>query len=300
VARGANENTVFSVSHPVKVQGQTLAAGRYGLHMIAGEKEWTIIFSKNSTSWGSFSYEPSEDALRVQTVPQAAPSVNGSAMSSSTGSRIARRSPSSGRAAVPFTIEVPDPVGLYVENLRNELRDRAGFTWQGWDAAANYLLQQNRDLGLALQWSENAVALPGVGQANFSTLSTKAQILDKLSRTDEAKAVMATALELPGLRRSRSTSTAGSCSRRERRPRQWRSSRRTRSASATRGPFTSGWRAATPRWATTKRRSSTHRRPCSGSRPVEQEQPGCRDREAEAGQGHERGLIAAGGACEEQ
>jgi tetratricopeptide (TPR) repeat protein len=51
---------------------------------------------------------------------------------------------------------------------------------------------------LALQWSENAVALPGVGQANFSTLSTKAQILVKLSRTDEAKAVMATALELPG------------------------------------------------------------------------------------------------------
>jgi tetratricopeptide (TPR) repeat protein len=46
---GANENTVFSVSHPVKVQGQTLAAGRYGLHMIAGEKEWTIIFSTLST-----------------------------------------------------------------------------------------------------------------------------------------------------------------------------------------------------------------------------------------------------------
>lgn len=196
---GANENTVFSVSHPVKIQGQTLAAGRYGLHMIAGEKEWTIIFSKNSTSWGSFSYEPSEDALRVQTVPQAA------AFREWLSYEFIERKPDRATVAlewdelrVPFTIEVPDPAGLYVENLRNELRDRAGFTWQGWNDAANYLLQQNRDLGLALQWSENAVALPGVGQANFSTLSTKAQILDKLSRADEARAVMATALDLPG------------------------------------------------------------------------------------------------------
>ena len=50
----------------------------------------------------------------------------------------------------------------------------------------------------ALTWSENAIALPGVGQANFRTLSTKAQILNKLSRTSEADAVMATALDLPG------------------------------------------------------------------------------------------------------
>jgi tetratricopeptide (TPR) repeat protein len=77
------------------------------------------------------------------------------------------------------------------------LRDRAGFTWQGWNDAATYLLQQNRDLDLALKWSENAVAMPSIGEANFATLSTKAQILEKLSRADEAKAIMATALDLP-------------------------------------------------------------------------------------------------------
>ena len=54
---GANENTVFSVSHPVLVEGKQLAAGRYGLHMLAGESEWTIIFSKNSSSSGSFFYD---------------------------------------------------------------------------------------------------------------------------------------------------------------------------------------------------------------------------------------------------
>jgi hypothetical protein len=197
---GANENTVFTVSHPVKIQGQALPAGRYGLHMIAGEKEWTIIFSKNSTSWGSFSYDPSEDALRVQATPAQAP------FREWLSYEVVERRPDRATMAlewdelrVPFTIEVADPVGLYEANMRNELRDQAGFTWQGWNAAANYLLQQNRDLDLALKWAEMAVSSSnGIGQANFVTLSTRAQILDKLSRADEAKAVMAAALDLPG------------------------------------------------------------------------------------------------------
>src|SRR5206468_5812450 len=41
---GANENTTFAVTHAVKVQGQELAAGTYGLLMIPGQDEWTVIF----------------------------------------------------------------------------------------------------------------------------------------------------------------------------------------------------------------------------------------------------------------
>src|SRR5262245_1828985 len=50
---GANENTVFTTSQDIKVQGETLPAGAYGLHFIPGPEEWTVIFSKNHTSWGS-------------------------------------------------------------------------------------------------------------------------------------------------------------------------------------------------------------------------------------------------------
>ena len=67
---GANENTTFEVSDPVTVDGKPLPKGTYGLHMIPGETEWTVIFSKNSTSWGSFTYDQSEDALRVTVKPQ--------------------------------------------------------------------------------------------------------------------------------------------------------------------------------------------------------------------------------------
>ncbi len=196
---GANENTVFAVSHPVKVQGQPLPAGRYGLHMIAGEKEWTVIFSKNSTSWGSFSYDEREDALRVRAIPEKAPYREWL-----TYEFIERKLD---RATValeweelrlPISIEVEDAVGLYIENLRNELRSAAGFDARNLDAAAQYCVQQNRSLDEALRWAEDAVSVPGIGQTTFGTLSTKALVLEKLSRTKEAGETMAVALDLPG------------------------------------------------------------------------------------------------------
>jgi hypothetical protein len=69
---GANENTTIEFKKDVLIEGKPLAAGKYGLHMIPGEKEWTIIFSKNNSAWGSFSYKQEEDALRVTVTPVAA------------------------------------------------------------------------------------------------------------------------------------------------------------------------------------------------------------------------------------
>jgi tetratricopeptide (TPR) repeat protein len=196
---GANQNTVFTVSHDVNIEGKRLPAGRYGLHMLAGEREWTVIFSKNSSSWGSFSYDPAEDALRVTVKPDKAPYREWLAYD------FIDRHPDRATLAleweelrVPFTITVDDMAALYIDNMRRELRNAPGFRWQEWQAAAQYCLQQNKNLPEALTWAENAIALPGVGQANFSTLSTKAQILEKLSKTSEAADLMATALDLPG------------------------------------------------------------------------------------------------------
>ena len=195
---GANENTVFTVSHPVKVQGQPLPAGRYGLHMLAGEREWTVIFSKNSTSWGSFSYDQAEDALRVTTTPEKAPYREWLTYD------FTDRRPDRATVAlawedlrVPFTIAVDDMPGLYIENMRRELRNMPGFSWQEWNRAAQYCLQQNRNLEEALTWANNASSMPGVGVANFTTLSTRAQVLEKLTRSAEAAAVMAKAMDLP-------------------------------------------------------------------------------------------------------
>ncbi len=196
---GANENTVFAVSHDVRVEGKPLAAGRYGLHMLAGENEWTIVFSHNSTSWGSFTYDEKEDALRVVVRPEKAPFREWLTYD------VFDRQPDRASVAlwweelrVPFTVTVDHPEQVYLSQIRNELRGNPGFNWQNWDASAQYCLQNNTNLEEALRWAENAIAMPFVGQANFTTHSTKALILDKLGRQAEAKTTMTAALDLPG------------------------------------------------------------------------------------------------------
>jgi len=66
---GANETTTIEFSSAVKIKGNALPAGKYGMHFIPTEKDWTIIFSKNSSGWGSFSYDQAEDALRITVTP---------------------------------------------------------------------------------------------------------------------------------------------------------------------------------------------------------------------------------------
>ena len=70
---GANENTVLEVSSPVRVGGKDLPAGRYGLHMLPTNEDWTIILSNQADAWGSFSYDQKEDAVRFTAVPVEAP-----------------------------------------------------------------------------------------------------------------------------------------------------------------------------------------------------------------------------------
>ena len=67
---GANEATTFEVSKAVKIEGQTLPAGKYGLFSIPGENEWTIIFNKTPDQWGAYKYDASQDALRVKVKPK--------------------------------------------------------------------------------------------------------------------------------------------------------------------------------------------------------------------------------------
>lgn len=71
---GANEATTFEVNRDVKVEGQPLKAGKYGLFTVPGENEWTIIFNKQPNQWGAYKYEEQQDALRVNVKPTKAPS----------------------------------------------------------------------------------------------------------------------------------------------------------------------------------------------------------------------------------
>ena len=194
---GANQNTVFTTSHDLLVQGQKLPAGSYGLHFIPGQDEWTVIFSKNNTSWGSFFYDAGEDALRVKAKPAK------SEYHEWLSYEFTDRKPDKATVAlkwenlqVPIDVAVPNAVDLWVRNLRNELRSSPGFTWQGWNAAAQYALQNKTNLEEALRWAEQA-ANPPLGTPNVATLSTLAQLQAANGKTEDAKKTMDTALNHP-------------------------------------------------------------------------------------------------------
>ena len=65
---GANEATVFELSKNSKIEGKALAAGKYSLYSIPGEKEWTIIINK---AWDQpvSDYKQSEDVMRFTVKP---------------------------------------------------------------------------------------------------------------------------------------------------------------------------------------------------------------------------------------
>lgn len=66
---GANEATIFETDKEVKINGQPLPAGKYGLFTISGKNEWMIIFNKVWNQWGAYDYKSSEDELRVKVKP---------------------------------------------------------------------------------------------------------------------------------------------------------------------------------------------------------------------------------------
>jgi hypothetical protein len=195
---GANENTTFTVSDDVDVEGQRLSAGTYALFMIADPAEWTVIFSKNHTSWGSFFYEPSEDALRVKVKPR-----KSDYHEWLTYDFVERSADKATVAlewedlAVPITLSVPDSTQLYLTSIRNELRGEKGEAWQAHVAAARFALEHKVALPEALRWATSATNTPFVGQENFVTLMTLADVQEANGMAAESKQTRDKALHHP-------------------------------------------------------------------------------------------------------
>jgi hypothetical protein len=69
---GANKNSMLITNKDILVEGKKLSAGSYGIHMIPGESEFTVMFSTNDSLWGSYKYNEAEDALRIKVAPKEA------------------------------------------------------------------------------------------------------------------------------------------------------------------------------------------------------------------------------------
>jgi tetratricopeptide (TPR) repeat protein len=195
---GANENTVIEFDNDVKIEGQILPKGKYGLFIAYDPLESIVIFSKRSDSWGSFFYDEKEDALRVKVKPQPIEkSVEYLKY------EFSNQTPNSAvialsweKLSIPFKVEV-DYLKQQFDAFVAESQNPRGFTPQGLNIAASWTLQNDYQLEKGLEWATLATSpkFPG-DPTSFPALSTKALILDKLGKSDEAAAVIKTALPL--------------------------------------------------------------------------------------------------------
>ncbi|MCB0497414.1 MAG: DUF2911 domain-containing protein [Cyclobacteriaceae bacterium] len=190
---GANENTTITFSDNAKVEGQPIPAGTYALFVgVHEDGKADIIFSKNSTSWGSFFYDKKEDQLRVQVQTQ------DHAMTELLTYEFTDLTKNSATVALdwekkrfPFKVEF-DVDAIVLNNARNELRNATGFSFQGPLSAANYCIQNNINHEEAMQWADQAIA----ANPNFAGYFAKARIYDQMGKQSDADANYDKSVEL--------------------------------------------------------------------------------------------------------
>lgn len=188
---GANENTTITFTDPVTIEGQALDKGTYGLHMIPGENQWIVIFSKDSAAWGSFTYKQEDDALRVTVKPLSTDTHNALAYDFDdikADSTVVTMSWD--KVAVPFkvTVNVND---IVTASIHQQIHGLNQYYWEGWDDAAGYFLANKINLEEALKDEDQSIQ----AEERYDNLLNKAKILEAMGRTQDAEMFRTKALD---------------------------------------------------------------------------------------------------------
>jgi len=149
--------------------------------MIPAAGEWTVIFSRDSASWGSFAYDEKADALRIKVTPK--PSEFQERLGYTFDDPTEDSTTLSMRweaLRVPFTVKVDVPT-VVLSKIRTQLKGLPQYPLV-WSQAAAYSLGAGGNLDEALQWVDRSISRT----RNFQNLRTKAAILEK--RGDSAAA----------------------------------------------------------------------------------------------------------------
>ncbi len=203
---GANEATTFAVTKDVTIDGRPLPAGTYSLHTVPDQASWTVIFNKKADQWGSYSYDESQDALRIQVKPSEGPHQEWLTFSFP--------DVQFDTATVELAwekVRVSFKIGTNTTNeaLADARKELSGDVkeWNVPYGAANFAFNAGGEhMADAMKWVDQSIAI----KANFFNLRLKAQMLAKQGKASEAVAVAEKALaagkddknaatEMPGL-----------------------------------------------------------------------------------------------------
>ena len=194
---GANENTTIEFGSEVSIEGKPLQADKYGFFVAMGPEKATLVFSKFNTAWGSFYYDSTYDALRVE-MPVQKLNESVERLKYEFGDQTENSAVLSlqwEKVKIPFKISV-DLQRVQVESFRKEFNSGIFYRyWQNMHTAANYCLVNNINLEEGLSWADRSVNT-FFGESNFLTLSTYAGLLEKFNRKKEADSLMKKALPM--------------------------------------------------------------------------------------------------------
>lgn len=182
---GANENTTFEVSNEVKINGQTLPAGKYGLHTIPNKDEWIVIFNKVNNEWGSYKYDVKQDQLRVTVKPATAEtsetmSLGFENVKISAADVVVRWE----KLRVPFTVDIGDMKPRVLAYIREQMKTVKADDFGSQTAGARYVYdnKMTANYAEAITWLDALLAK----RETVNALALKANLLADSGKTAEA------------------------------------------------------------------------------------------------------------------
>lgn len=183
---GANEVTSITFSDPVKINGNILSEGTYGIHTIPGESEWYIIFSGDTKVNDPSTFNEKKEKLRIKVTPQ---------VHEFTERLIFTFSDVTENSGIVNLIWEKVKVSFKVETDTKELtleKARKLVDWNTPMQAAQYCLNNNINLSEAVKWIEASVLL----NENYWNMRIRARLLEKIGRKDEAVSSLERAITL--------------------------------------------------------------------------------------------------------
>jgi hypothetical protein len=191
---GANASTKVSVSDDVKVAGMPVPKGTYALYTIPGEREWTVIFYKNTSFGGvpdaaDFKEEDVQARVTVPSTP-----IRDLVETFTLNVNNLRNTGADLEITWEYTkVVVPIMVDTDSKVLKAIETTMAGPSAGDYNAAARYYFEEKKDMAQALAWVDKALEKGG---ERFWILRLKANILAELGRYKDAVAVAEKSTEL--------------------------------------------------------------------------------------------------------
>ncbi|MCB2376995.1 DUF2911 domain-containing protein [Hymenobacter sp. BT635] len=156
---GANENTIVSFSDPVSLNGQAIPAGKYSFYILPkSDQDWELILNRVINHWGAENYDAKADQVRLPVVPETGP------MHENLVYWFSEVKPSSGRLNLSWekrTVSVLIEADVHAKALAGIQKVLAAHpeNWQLLAQAADYLVQNNIQAELALQYINESLRL---------------------------------------------------------------------------------------------------------------------------------------------